>query len=409
MADVIWVGRQKTVAQVVTLTVTASAVSGTITVTVGGVKSITYTCTTTSTTTSATGLYALLAASTEPEFAEITWANPSAGVITGTGPADGRPITVTKADAGSSTSTLSTTTAAMSPNDVNDGKNWSTGSVPANGDNAIFEDSAISALWNLSALNAITCKPIRRASYTGQIGLPAVNDRGYVEYRARYFQYAGTTLTIDTVRTDSPQQFRFQPTAAGASTITIRGDGAGVALGDEPVELTGAASTTVVNVAGSGVRISPLTGQTSVVGTVRAVSSTVYLGGGVTATTLTFDGCNVGLDCNYDTMTINSQSTVTADRAAGGSNTIIDSGTLVWKSTAAIGTPVIGSGGVLDLSQAPAPVSLPDDLTINEGGTFNDPTGRAIAAGAYNIVLNRTEITKVGIDIGTNRTINVAS
>lgn len=186
-----WNGNGQNIAQLDTLTVTAVAIAGVLTATING-KSISYTCVTGDTTiTAATAWAALLAASTvPPEFGEMTWTNPSDGVITATANEPGTPFTLTKSQSGGATCTLTHTTANSSQSDVNNPANWirsGVASLPQNGDDVVLANSAIPLLWNLDLLSGVLLNSwTRYQSFTASVGLPEINPLGYIEYRPTY-------------------------------------------------------------------------------------------------------------------------------------------------------------------------------------------------------------------------------
>lgn len=211
-----WSPNQAPVSQVETYTFTApNGVGNTYTATING-KSITYASISGDTAAlAATGLFNLLNVSTgiAPELTEITFANPSAGVITATAVAPGTPFAnvpgTTLGLAMSTGNGLSNgiatahTTPNASPSDVNDAQNWlrvntgvsppsQTRALPQNGDNVVAAKSAVPMLWNLDQLAAIQFNTYQRwQSMTGQIGLPPNNPNGYAEWRAQYFKFVG--------------------------------------------------------------------------------------------------------------------------------------------------------------------------------------------------------------------------
>lgn len=409
MANIYWAGKQTRRAQAGTLTVTTADTGGTITVTVGGTKSVIITPTTTNTTTTATELLAALQASAEGEFAEITWTS-STNVITFVGPDDGAPITIAKADGGSNATTLAATGIASpkSPHDFNDAANYAGGVLPDDTDTLIFEDSDVDCLYNLSALTAKTISTIRRNTFTGRVGLPDTNAAGgYVEYRARRLETAGLSHVLQQADGDDAGQIRLKFTSASASTVTVTGNRAG-AIGDEPIDLTGLASTSTVNVSGAGVTISPKTSDSSVIaGAIRGNNATITIGPTVTLTssTISITGGRALIQSTYPTLTMDRGAAVEVSRAAVGTTTTNDSGTLLWKSTGTFGTLVLGSTGVIDLSQAPASIT-PTAITMNEGSQLNDPAGRL--AKTYSITLNRCGVQDVTLDLGTNYAVAVS-
>jgi hypothetical protein len=210
-----WAPNQAAVAQVETYVFSApNSVGNTYTATING-KSVTYASVAGDTAaTAATGLFNLLniAPSTGGplELTEITFANPSSGVMTATAAAPGTPFAnVPGTTLGLVLSTgnglangiaTAHTQANQSPSDVNDPQNWLrvTGSAPGvrqlpqNGDNGVVANTSVPMLWNLDQLASLQWNTYQRwQSFTGTIGLPENNPNGYTEWRATYFKFVG--------------------------------------------------------------------------------------------------------------------------------------------------------------------------------------------------------------------------
>ncbi len=211
-----WSPNQAAIAQVETYTFSAPVgVGNTYTATING-KSVTYSSIAADTAALATtGLFNLLNLSTgvAPELTEITFANPSAGVLTATASVPGTPFAnVPGTSAGlvmgtgnGLTNGIATvhTTANQSPSDVNDAQNWvranlgvtppsKTRALPQNGDDVVLANSAVPMLWNLDQLILVQFNSFKRnQSMTGQIGLPELNANGYAEWRAKHFRFVG--------------------------------------------------------------------------------------------------------------------------------------------------------------------------------------------------------------------------
>ncbi len=377
MADVFWVGRQRQRAKVMTLTVTTADTGGTITVTVGGTKSVVVTPSTTNTTTTATEIAAACASNIEPEFGEITWTS-ATNVVTATGPENGTPVTITKADGGSNSTTLATPTAALSPSDVNDAANYAGAALPGNGDRLVLQDTDVPLLWNLDALTSVTFTILRKSTFAGSVGLPDVNPAGYPEYRATHLECAGTAIEVEGSPGDAAGQFRFRSTAGSAVTFTMR-YGAAAAVGDEVVELYGTPASSVYRIAGGSVAIAPKVGQTATAGTLTATDASLRVGSGVTLGSVAGPSLrNVTasvLSSWSNTLTLDGGE-VTVGGAATGSLTI-DGGRVVWRSTGNPGATLnVGSGGTLDLSQAPAALTLGGTVNAYAGSVIDDSAGR---------------------------------
>lgn len=207
----LWAPNQGKVAQVVTGTFTVpSSVGNTYSATING-KSVTYSSVASDTAAlAATGLYTLLIASEIVEFGEVTWTNPSSGVVVATAKIAGVPfanVPGTSAGLVFSTGnglangiTTVNTTANASPSNVNDPQNWLRITAPAPGvrqlpqntDDVVVADTDIPMLWNLDQLAAVQFNTYTRwQSMTGAIGLPETNPLGYYEWRATYFKFSG--------------------------------------------------------------------------------------------------------------------------------------------------------------------------------------------------------------------------
>lgn len=410
MATVTWVGAALTTPQVDTITIGSSTSTQTFTVTING-KTVTYTAVTSETTsTVATALAAALEASTEGEFSEIAWVASSATVVA-TGPADGRPFTLTVG--GTGTISSSTTTTASSPNDANLGANYSTGSLPGNGDTLNLEGSSVSILWNLNALAAIStlAAVVRRATYTGTIGLPDYSSNGYREYRAKELATDAPVITWE-AGADQAQQFRLKSTAGSAVTLTVapaastRGGGSSQ-VGGEALEIRGTPASSTAKIAGGSVAIAPYAGQTSTVATLLVTGGTVTLGSGVTLTNATFANSQGEVRCGYTTLTVSGRSAVTvAGAAAAATSTTADGGAITWTSTGGIGALTIEKeGGRLDLSSAPAAVSV-GAITLTAGAELNDPYDRLTRT--YAVTLTGCSIADVVFTTGDGRTFTVS-
>lgn len=228
----IWASNAQNTAQVETATVTAVAAGGVLTATING-KTISYTCTgADTTTTAAAAWFALLnqVQSTPPEFGEITWTNPSAGVVVATAGTPGTPFAgmtggLVFSAAGGAAVTQTHTTPNSSESDVANAANWRRNGVvglPQDNDDLVVSDSDVPLLWNLDALKNVRLNSYTRwQSMTGAIGLPRLNPLGYYEFRPTYFQFSGGSGTSSSSPSPSP--------SAGAGSVLnmILGVGAG--------------------------------------------------------------------------------------------------------------------------------------------------------------------------------------
>jgi hypothetical protein len=210
-----WLARQLYTAQVDTLTIGGAAGVGQVYTATINTKNVSYTATVADTNaTILTALLALLQAVVDGDYAEITWANPTATTITATAKNKGKPFTLTAAESGGGTGTLtrSSTVANTSPNDVGDVANWSLGALPVNGDSVFIDNTDASLWWNLDALSAVATITALTVGpgFRGTIGLPeragpsnptrsfpSSSPSTYEEYRVRYLKLKCTTITIN--------------------------------------------------------------------------------------------------------------------------------------------------------------------------------------------------------------------
>ncbi len=288
--------------QVQTLTVTAAGVGGTLTATIN-TKTVVYTAVTGDTTTSAaTNWAALLAASTIPELAELTYSSTN-NVITVTGPDTGAPFTLSAVGAGGATVSSSVTVTASSPSDVSLAANWlraGVAALPQNGDDVIIANSTVPLLYNLDALAAIQFASFTRwQSQTGQIGLPFVNPAGYIEYRPTYFQFSasGTLPILLGYGAGSGPPLEHYNVGAVNTALTVLASGS--ATEDTTIHLLTTGATTTVSLVNTSLSIATRPGEVSSIASANVgAGGTLNLGVGVTVTgAITYSAAQGTLAC----------------------------------------------------------------------------------------------------------------
>lgn len=409
MAIVLWLPRQRARAQVDTLTVGSNTTGHTFIATIN-TKAVGYTAVSGDTTVTITAaLLALLQACAEPEFRELAFAlGSTTSKINVTGPDDGAPFTLTV----SGTGTFSTTaaTAPLSPSDVGDVLNYSTGALPGAGDTLVFEESAEDAKYNADALAGIALAAVvRRASHTGRIGLPPQNTNGYPEYRPTGLELDAPSITIEIGPGDAAGQVRIASVSSTAVTMLVEGDGTTAAVGDEVVHVVGLPAASELRVLGASAAVATLAGQTAAVATLTAQSATLWLGKGVTLGDATLTNCVFSLECSHTALTMLSGGSGDVRGAASCANAGLKvyAGTLRWRSTGGTGnSPVVGGGGTIDFGQAPAGVAVGGTVELNAGATWTDPVGKI--GTPYNVALNRCSLRDVNLDAGLGKTLAVS-
>lgn len=378
-----WSPNQAAVAQVETYTFSApNSIGNTYTATING-KSVTYTSISGDTAAlAATGLFNLLNLSVgiAPELTEITFANPSSGVITATASVPGTPfanvpgttagLVMSTGNGLSNGITTAHTTANASPSDVNDAQNWvrtnlgvtppsKTRAVPVNGDDVVVGGSSVPMLWNLDQLASVQFATYqRRQSMTGQIGLPETNANGYAEWRAKHFRFVGPQGSVP----------------AGGLSMAIGYDDGG---GGPPLERynVGSQQTTLAILAGTQVDFLGVhTSNTFTVmggvtlnvaanpGETATLSSSTLDGGSIlnigpnvtwtAGSTLTIDGGTATLNSAPATLSMvnGAQVTVAADALTWTTITAQGGSTLTFMAGGTVTTLTMTTGSTLDKS-----------------------------------------------------------
>lgn len=391
MSNVVWRGDASAIAQVNTLTVGGAPAAGQVySVTING-KVISYTAIGGDTNaTIATALAALLAATTAPpEFREITWADQGSGVITATAATAGIPFTNTSTATGTGTLATVIATANSGPNDLGLASNWSTGSLPGNGDAIYFQDSNADALYNTDALAAVAPVLIQiDASYTGSIGLPYTNTNGYIEYRPRYLQFAGWTLAnIGQGQGNGSGKIQLDAQANDHTTNIWKTASSSSETGMPCVLIKGGSTATKINLQKGLLGVALFAGETAVLpalnlGYVSAVASDAqaWLGSGCTLTTVTKTGGKLYSQtavptlvqyAGTTTLITGNMTTCTQNRSSNNTSNVVS---YCPPTGGTITTHTAQAGCALDVSGTEGTVTL-TNATWYAGATINGPGG----------------------------------
>lgn len=204
MADNYFIGAAPAVAQVVTIAITGYDAATTYRITVGG-KIISVVGSGGSTSTVATALAAAWNASTHPYCTGIT-ASANTATVTLTADTAGVPFVVTSSvsGGGGTIGAATTATASAGPNDWSTAANWSTGSVPVNGDSVWIRNTSVPILWGLAQSGVTPALLAIEHSFTGTLGLPyqkfttalGTYDTSVPEYRATYLAIGAAEVVI---------------------------------------------------------------------------------------------------------------------------------------------------------------------------------------------------------------------
>ena len=270
------------------------------------------------------------------------------------------------------------TSVSSGPCDISIPSNWSGGALPVNADDVSLDHSAVSLLYNLSALSAVTLNSLTiHSTFTGQVGLAEINSgqggSAYVEYRPRYLQVGATTVNVGQGTGQGSQLINLD---AGAvqTTLNVVSTGSSSDPSLEALQWKGSNAANVVQVLGGTAALAGYGSDSATVSTLSVDgSASVRCGPGLTLTTLKMESGTVVVNSAVTTVTKEGGDLTLQGSGAVGTLTD-DSGTTHYNSTGTLTTANVGPAAVLDFSgdmQAKAVTSV----NISAGGSFLDPFG----------------------------------
>ena len=437
MATKTWIGNAHSVKQINTITVANTWAAGdTATCTING-KDLIVTCGSTTTTTatvataikeawmSATRLDGTSSSSNATsnfggqefgEFSEVT-ASISGSVVTLIGNEAGNPfvVTVTENTAGTGTATGAASTVCTGNHYWDNADNWDTGTVPANDDIVVFRDSDVSCKFGLPNSDGATPLEVtiqQWMSYTGEVGLPAVNvntvGKPYYEYRQRYIRLndAGTG-------TDIAHRFGLGKDGIGCRLFNLKhltlkcspivyntGPPLASRIGTKALNICCTANTSTLTIVNGSVEFSSQDSGTSAFVTVkqtagdsRGVTAIHTTGGVVTINSGTMIVGGAGaidtINCNGGTLRAENQT---------GTLSILKNytgGTVNWASAGTIST-YYSFGGAFDARESPGFTMTNGNLY--KGSTFYDPMRTMTVGSAFYILYDPVN----DLDFGSN-------
>lgn len=356
----------------------------------------------------ATGLFNLLNVSTgiAPEFLEITWTNPSDGVLLATSATPGTPFAnVPGTDKGLVFSTgnglangITTTdpTANASPSDVNDPQNWlrftppapGVRQLPQNGDDVEVRNSSIPMLWNLDQLASVRFNTYTRwQDMTGDIGLPENNPNGYNEWRATYFKFSGPSGSVPSgglvmilgqgLTGAGPSRERYD---AGSQPVSLTVIAAGPAADEYGVRFLGVHTANTFKLLGDvSLGIAMLPGEIANLSSCSLDGNAkLGIGAGVTwtaASTLTVLSGEAALSAAPATLTISNGARVTVmkDELTWPTITAQGGSTMTWLAGGTITTLTMTTSSILDKSQDLRPLTITNATIDGDTCVVDDP------------------------------------
>jgi len=305
---------------------------------------------------------------------------------------------------GTSTTSGTTVRSSKSPNDWNTASNWADGSVPAGGDEVDLGDSEFPIWYGLDQ-SAVSFSLVRCGSTS--VGLPEINEAGYVEYRARSLVLQGCPLHLgagssSTAPSPGPSFFSVRFTSQSGQVRVLTTQGA--LEGSEAVRVQGQVGTLDLI-------------QGSVAGGLRDIESASF--GLVNVGTP--DGASAsfrgGLYCTVDAVVKHSGSLTVENPDAmtltnrGGDATLLGEGTVAMVEVSA-GTvnyncagmltgAVVSGTGLLTFDGDPRPKSLGGAIDVY-GQQANVSDMRKVVSG-FAIDFNHVTVTGFGTHVRLTR------
>jgi hypothetical protein len=410
MSTLLWIGAAKRVAQVNTVTPANVGIGNVFKITING-KVVSFTATAATVANVTAGIVTALRACTEPEFTELTYTD-NVTAITITGNADGTPFVATSsATGGTATFTTVVTTAASGPHSFNTAANWAGGVAPAANDTILIDNTNVSILYDLEAYAADTLTVVIGANFTGTIGLPETNIRGYHEYRPTFMVLKSASITVGQGQGQGSGRIKIKNVAT-TCTITIYNTGAPLEQGfPSLIWWCSDSSSHVVNVMGGSVSLGLLPGGAGDIATLRVGSGEggnapqVWGGSGLVVATLDMIGGEVKLFNGLTTLN-QIDGTLVIDGSSASTTLNVDGGTLIYRSSGTITTLRVSDGGKVDFAQDLRTRTV-TNCTLNAGFDLSDK--RRTVTWSTPIVLNRCAIADGKLDLGTHITLAPAA
>lgn len=294
-----------------------------------------------------------------PEFEEVE-AEVNGSVVTITGATKGKPFTLAASEvtAGSGTATEATALAATSVSHWDNVDNWGGSAIPADADVVYIDHSSVSLLYGLEQSAIELAAMYVPMSFTGEIGLPEVNQDGnYTEYRTTYLEIGPAILEIGAGEGTGSGRIKINSTSDVCAVTVIN---TGTSVDDLPAFIwkgTNASNSWVQRAGSAGVAL--FGGEAATLATVTVDGGELTLGAGVTLSgaIVVNDGVvriNSKVDGSLETL----GGQVIIEGTADVDQLTVRGGTVFLNTNGTLGGATVISGdGVLDLSQDPRPLT----------------------------------------------------
>lgn len=405
MAICIWRGDAAPVAQETRVTAANIEVGDQFTLTING-KSITVAAASTSAGSLITALAQAWNNSVLAEFTEVT-ATADGDTLVLLADKPGVPFTVTGSTTNggainNQTLTITAAVTASGPNFWSTPRNWSGNAVPQVNDDVYLVDSAVDILYGLNQAAIGLASLHIEQSFTGRIGLRAVNALGYAEYRDLYLRVAAARIHIGRGHGGGSSRIKLD---TGSTTTTLNVFDTGSAEdGAAAVHWLGNSTAATLNLYRGSLGVALRPGESATLGTLRIAPESsagrearVELGTGVTVSAvekcgglLRFAGQTLSDLVQHDGHTTIDAGNVTALRVCGG--------TVVYNSTGSLSAATVSAAGKLDFSQDVRDKTIVAPIEVyGAAARVSDPF-QVVG----NLVLDLNETTLPGLELGTN-------
>jgi hypothetical protein len=352
-------------------------------------------------TGAAASVAATLAASTIPEFREITWTSDGPDLFA-TATTAGIPFEITSISASASItfSAITNVTPSAGPNHWDDPNNWDTGVVPTgSGVDTVTVTGTSAIRYGLNQSGVTALQLLIDENMTADIGLPLLNPLGYYEYRETRLRISATTcivrsrggitrIDLGSNQTALTIQSPASPTN-GVVAISILGSHASNTL-DVLQGVVGIATDPQTTAQFPTVRIGAVQSQRT--------DARVTFGTGCTLGVATQTGGDVTYRSNLTTLTVNA-GTATVERTATVGTLSGQGGTCFYQSTGTITTLTVGTDHTIDFSRDLRPRTVTNSSIQAKGGLL-DPSKTVIFTTP--LLLDNCSLSEINLDLGSN-------
>jgi len=354
------------------------------------------------------------------EFREFSVAAGATTVVL-TGATKGKPFQIAVAkNSAAGTIGTSTSVEATGPNHWDNPANWSGGAVPADGDDVVFDSGAIDCKYALQQSSTSPASLRITMGYTGQIGLPAINQESasssYPEYRPRYLALGnagdGTNLAVTIGEHEGPGSSRIMlDCGTGQATLMVHNTGQPPGEAEQAVQWKGTHASNAITISKGSLAVAWLAGETALVQTLNVGYRTnvlgdarVCCGAGAAISTVNQSG-GVLTTCAGIT-----QANVTGGELhhlAGPLGTLnLARGAVRYRSSGTLGSARVSAHGALDFRQDMRPRAV-TNCDLFEGAALHDPSGTATFANG--IDLNHCTPADVTLDLPAHLRLNLGN